>query len=32
MKNNLQANAYRLAFSATSILLVIEALGAGRRF
>jgi hypothetical protein len=32
MKNNLQANVYRLAFGATSLLLIVEALGAARRF
>ena len=32
MKNNLKFRAYRLAFAASSLLIVIESLGAARRF
>ncbi len=32
MKTNLQGSIYRLAFSATSLLLIVEALGAGRKW
>jgi hypothetical protein len=32
MKHNMKFRAYKLAFAVSSLLIVIEALGAGRRF
>lgn len=32
MKDNVQVKLYRLAFGASSLFLVVEALGAARRF